>query len=367
MAVLLVLAACGGDPAPMAEEDVRPPSTEVGPGAWERVDDLPVPGRATAATVWVGGELVVVGGETTTCEDGGGCGGPTDPPLTDGAALDPATGSWRAIPDAPVPVAAAATAVAGDDAYLLADDGGPSRLEGDAFLRWSGADATWTELPRPDEAGGTWYQLVAAGEVVVAAPDGDGQDERPDRVFDPAAGTWSDLPDDPLPSGFDRQVVWSAPHLFLFATPHDGSADQLHAARLDLAAGTWEQLPDTGRQVYPPWLVDDGVLTTPSGGGADGGTYDVATGGWRDLPPLPSVGAERPPPVVAGIVGAEEAVWTSAEGVALDLGRDEWVTVPPVPGGDEGRSAGRPIVAAAGRDLVALPASGTETWIWRTP
>ena len=110
-----MLAGCSGDdPGSSSEEVGRSPSTETGApdadggapvatGAWEQLDDLPIPGRATAVTFWVDGELVVVGGDTFTCPAGADCVVPEDPTFADGAALDPSTGTWREIPDAPVP------------------------------------------------------------------------------------------------------------------------------------------------------------------------------------------------------------------------------------------------------------------------
>src|SRR5688572_27950387 len=109
---------------------------------------------------------------------------------------------------------------------------------------------------------------------------------------------------------------------------------------------------------YGPWPAEDGEHTAYLLGAADrgednswdrvyqlGGTYDVATGAWRDLP-APPAGAEGS----AVAFGAEGAAWQRAEGLALDGTRDGWVEVPAGPT-DEGD---RPVVATAGRDLVAV-------------
>lgn len=405
---LLVLAACGdrspsteaGAPgeaerseADQAGNDGGAPVTtaaeRVPAGGWERLDDVPLPGRATAVTFWVDGELVVVGGDTFTCPDNADCGpAPDVRSFTDGAALDPATGTWRPIPDAPVPFSHASVAVVGADAFLLTTgDVADPTVAGPAVLRYSAADDAWTELPLPAGDPG-WMHLVAAGERVVALSSSDEAGAQVDQVLDPATGTWSPLPDDPLPSSFDRQAVWSAPHLYLLAKAEakiSGSEPAvLQVARLDLATGTWEHLPDSDRIGYGPWLAEDGELTAAHLGSADGGevnpwdrvyqlggTYDVATGAWRDLP-APPAGVEG----TAGAFGAEGAAWQRAEGLALDVTRDGWVEVPAGPT-EEGD---RPVVATAGRDLVAVTGYRwadpdrqdeaellTATWIWRPP
>ncbi|HEV7719692.1 MAG TPA: hypothetical protein VGO60_00320 [Iamia sp.] len=403
---LLVLVGCsGGDPgSSSSEEDGRSPSTETGApdadggapvatGDWEQLDDLPLPGRATAVTFWVDGELVVVGGDTFTCPDNADCFGPDEPPFADGAALDPATGSWREIPDAPVPFSYASVAVVGTDAYLLTSANAAVEGSAPALLRYSPAEDAWTELALPDDDP-DWYQLVAAGDRLVAINGSEEAGRRADLVFEAESGTWAPLPGDPFPASFERGAVWSEPHLYLFAKDlAKVSGPQpavLQVARLDLAAGTWEQLPDSDRIGSGPWLAEAGEITSPNLGSADGGevdgwdrayqnggTLDLGTGTWTDLPvpPGPASTMDSRPPT-SGIVGATGASWFRTEGFALDVTRDEWVDVAPVP---DGQDDARPVVATAGRDMIAVAgyrwidprqseaAMLTDVWIRRTP
>jgi len=407
LVALLALVGCsGGDPGSSSEEDgrSRSPSTEAGaPDAdggapvateeWEQLDDLPIPGRATAVTFWVDGELVVVGGDTFTCPDSADCMGPEEPPFADGAALDPATGTWRDIPDAPRPFSYASVAVVGTDAYLLTSANAAVDGTTDALLRYSTTEDAWTELALPD-GDPDWYRLVAAGDRLVAISGSDEAGVHRDLVFDADADAWAPLPDDPFPASFDRLAVWSEPHLDLFAKDlAKVSGPQpavLQVARLDLAAGTWEQLPDSDRIGSGPWLAEAGEITSPNLGSADGGevdgwgrayqnggTLDLETGTWTDLPlpPGPTPTLDSTPPT-SGIVGATGAVWFRKEGFALDVTRDEWVDVAPVPDGHEDA---RPVVATAGRDMIAVAGYRwvdqrqseaemlTAVWIRRTP
>ena len=220
--------------------------------------------------------MFYVGGDTFLCPPGADCVAPDDPPLADGAAFDPGTGSWRTIASAPVAFSSASTAVVGDEIYfLVAGSAGWSGAD-PAFLQYSiGADA-WQELPRP--AGDlSWYRLVAADGVVVAYRSSDESGDRPDLVFDASrGGVWEELPEDPLSPGFDRTMVWSPPHVYLFnheLVPNPGSAEPTatRAAQLDLGTGEWRRLPDSEILGTGPWFVEDQTMVNPDLGGADGG------------------------------------------------------------------------------------------------
>ena len=84
-----------------------------------------------------------------------------------------------------------------------------------AFLAYRIDDDRWDELALPPEDPHA-YQLVTAGERIVAHSWGDEPREIPDFVLDPGSETWSELPDDPLSPGFDRVMRWSGGELLLF-------------------------------------------------------------------------------------------------------------------------------------------------------
>ena len=87
--------------------------------------------------------MFYVGGDTFLCPPNADCSPPGDPPLADGAALDPSTGSWRAITPSPVPFSSASTAVVGDDIYFLAAGSSGWRGAEPAFLRYSISADAW--------------------------------------------------------------------------------------------------------------------------------------------------------------------------------------------------------------------------------
>jgi hypothetical protein len=347
---------------------------------------MPIPGRNTPTTAWVGGELILVGGDTFTCPDGADCMWPEGTIRSDGASLDPAAGTWRRIADAPDPISGGSTAVVGDDLYLLASHGGADG--GRSFLRYRTTDDTWTELALPGaEAEGC--SLVAVEDRIVAWHGTDETEGRPDRVFDPATEEWSDLPTMPIAGLFDRRAVWAPPYLYVFGAELSAvradEATLTQVARLDWATQTWEELADHPATGYGPFLVDDGVMVEPDRGEGysdepegpypHGGIIDIATGEWSALPPAPAVDEEED--VTAGAFGSTTGFYSSAGGgLLLDVAERRWVEMPALdaPAGDVRRRA-----TAAGRDAVVVAGLRwadrshdeaellTETWIWRPP
>ncbi|MGH3022917.1 MAG: hypothetical protein ACRDNI_04605, partial [Gaiellaceae bacterium] len=240
--VLLVAAVMSRDSAAPAAEVV----------AWRELPPPPLSPREFPTGFWTGSEIVLVGGShAPPCHPSASCRPPDTPPLADGAAYDPRTGSWRTIPDAPVGFAWAEKVALGSTAYLWIA-GEPWRPEAPrAFLAYRFDGDRWEELPLPTHEGEEgWYHLANAGDRVVAYSSSDEERERPDFVFDPASETWSELPDDPFSSGFDRVLIWSGQELLLFdheIVPNpggDGEPLPLRGAALDLRTDEWRILED---------------------------------------------------------------------------------------------------------------------------
>jgi hypothetical protein len=341
---------------------------------WERLPDPPIPDRLRTVVAWTGAELLVVGGDQFWCPPSAGCTAPEEPPLADGALLDPAANTWRRIADAPVGFYAASSAVTLDGVvYLLASTDYQGGAE---LLAYDVATDTWSR-PAPPVEHFDWYHLVVAGDRLVAYPSSEETGITGDFVLDPATGDWTPLPEDPVSPAFDRRMVWSAPHLYLLDkenVPNPGSDEPslLRVSRLDLDAGAWERLPDSeliGGGVT--FLADDGLLVSPILGGADGGevngwgrtypnggVFDVEHETWRALPDGPDaeVGGSRG----SGAFGSTSAVYWAIEGDVLDVNGEDWIDLVAPDGLDEQAT---PAVVAAGRDAVAYV--GGEVWIWR--
>lgn len=366
------------------DEQVRAerPTTPAPGEEWERLPPVPLSGQRGVG-VWSGQEMFLVGGGFS-CPGRGNCSGPDSPPLSDGAALDPAAGRWRIVAPAPVAFSDASTAVIGDDIYFLTSAGsaGPP-----AFLRYSiGADH-WIELPLPvARETVTWYRLFAAGDRAVALRTSEEAGPKPDLVFDAQAGRWDELPAAPLPRRFDRSAVWSEPHLYTFSEARVdlGSEEPWTlVARLDPATGSWERLPSSDLTGYGPWLADDSLLVDPDlGGGGDslghdyshGGIFDIDAERWDELPAPPTrVDADEPDPAVAGAIGSSRAVFVRPGGLLFDTVRRQWIEMPSLPGPrDDERT-----VMTAGTDALVVggvrrTVGGSQhellddVWIWRS-
>lgn len=354
-----------------------------GLGPWRELAGSPLAPREQALGLWTGTEALIIGGsDGPVCPANADC--PLDDtPRRDGAAVDPATGRWRRIADAPVPILAAQGVVAGGTAYVLStwkrDGTHPELLAYDI-----GRDA-WRRLPLPFAPGDAALGLVATGDAGVVvyrgshetAPGAPG----PDHRFDAAAGTWHALPPDPLGRSFDRTAAWSGTELVLFgqelvANPGAQKPSLVRAAVFNPTARTWRRLPDGPLLFSQPWLATGGVLVNPSLGEADGGevgnwgrsypyggVLDPATGRWSALPAAPPGMTQS-----AGVLGDRSARYLDWQGAVLDAPGRRWLSVPDPPGGD---LAGRTVVAA-GTDMLLFgggqPREGgalvDDAWIW---
>jgi hypothetical protein len=376
----LALVACGGSGGTASSPRADPA------GAWERLPEAPLGPREDALGLWTGEEALVLGGSAARpCPPTADCDAPSEPPLRDGAAFDPARGSWRPIAAAPVGFSGAEGVVLGGTAYVWARGEWGRPGAGRAFLAYRIADDRWRELPAPE---GTPYRsIVAAGERVVAFSTSDEYGEAPDLTFDPATREWSELPDDPLPRSYDRTMAWSGRELVLFGkeiVPQPGAAEPslALAAALDLESGEWRRLPDSPtRDQYVTnvrWLVIDGRLINPapghSDGTPDGGVLDPTRGEWLELPEAPADFDESSlGQYGTGILAGPESHYFTYAGWILDASAWEWIAVPPLDA-DDALITGRTVTNVAEAMLVFggvrwRSESGRgelldESWIW---
>jgi hypothetical protein len=335
--------------------------------AWETLPPAPLSPRENAIGLWTGEEVLLIGGsDAAPCPPTASCVPPDRPPLADGAAFDPERETWRAIAPSPVPFESAQGFVLGDKAYIWVP-GTPSRPKTKrAFLAFDIQKNRWDELPLPAGGSGRDYAIVAAGDRIVAYAHSDEQDEQPDRVFDPSAGSWRELPADPLSPSFDRYFAWTGHELVLFdheltANPGSEAPALTRAAAFDLESGLWRQLPDSEILATGPWVaIGDGRLVNPTTGGADGGEVnnwgrsypfggilDVARGEWSELP-RPRRSADEP---AAGVLTHAGAHYFGVSGLIFDATRERWLPIPALEG--EGVRTGITSVAA-GDDLVVF-------------
>jgi hypothetical protein len=335
---------------------------------WELLPPGPLTPRASALGVWTGDEVLVIGGEPEAwCPPNADCNSPDFLPLADGAAFDPVSDSWRLIADAPFPFSNNASAVVvGDAVYVLVHEISRPGAPG-GFLRYLVSEDRWERLPSPSPEA-DWYHLVGTSGSVAAFPHSDEAGKKPDVQFDPATGSWHQLPSDPLSPSFDRSMVFVDGDLYLFAqnlVPNPGSENPplVRAARLDLAAGTWEVLADS--EILGSWspVAIGSSIVFPNAGSADGGEvnnwgrsypyggiYHIDTDSWSWF--------EETPQEIAGVVREADAAYISVKGEVLDMTGQSWITIPEFPFFTEGEIYNQTVVAV-GTDLFVF---GGEIW-----
>ena len=393
-------------------EEVTSASTTTAPPAgegWEQLPAAPLTPRSRAVLVTLeDGRLLVVGGDTAPgCHDTLSI--PQDPPqdrersgasagpavisaatadcagpeketrLRDGAIID-AAGKWTEIPEAPAPLSAPARGVVvGDIVYFWAV---PTYIQGEsqpgAWISYDPQNNSWRRLSDPELGEHPNIEIVRAGDRLIAYQTTDESGEKLDRVYDPAADTWSDLPDDPLPASFDRMMVWTGPGVVLLgrdsASLGNPSGPTLRGAVFELRSGTWRLLAETEvshSNVTWEWALPRLVNASALG-------TDPALG--SALPPAPSL-----PPNCDEVRRPSTAEPEDGESNIGDLRLGQWTgRVPPETDWTTTCNPELPdfavssawafdgVVTFGGYDTVAEPGQfptdyrfRNDTWVWR--
>ena len=319
-ALTMVAAACTGggrsvEPESRVAVPTAPPATPVQqpelalePG-WQAVDPGPLGGRVGATAVWTGSEVLIWGGRN---DDG---------VLDDGAAFDPASGTWRLL--APTRFAARAWAVAawtGTEMVVIGGvDGDDRSLSGAAAYdpvadAWREVDLAWSAVTPLSGAVWTGDTVIVVGAI----PPPTGDPSADVIALDLTAGLVSAL----APYGeSDRRAVavrWDGSAVV--ATTITDGAD-VHVRRLDPATGATvdEQTLDgvSGLDVdHAAVAVDGSVVLVPVHVGA-GAVVDE--GAAMSIPASGSA-TRWPAATVDGFVSYGD--------VAFDLTAQEWVETP---------------------------------------
>lgn len=306
-------------------------------GHWSTLPAAPIPPRQGAATVWTGTELLIWGGAS---------GPQVDVRHNDGAAYNPATHTWRALPAGP----------------LSARDGQSAAWTGTEMIIWGG------------------YDTISATHFHVTA-DG--------AAYDPSANRWHRLPAGPLSPRADALVTWTGSTMIVLgghpAVQTDTVRGDDDGAAYDPTTDRWQRLPTptppnghplgwaaavqkTGQLLaWSEWSqtrsLGPGASSTTAGIDLFG--YDEETGHWR---PLPSGASSSPEPdqvlatgrlvVVRGrpsycgsCAGPRIADVTSA----YDPATDTWTRLPADPLGGRLNE-----LASTGMALVSLDINATN-------
>ena len=331
LVLLLIIGAvvAGCTQAEEPPDDVQP---DVG---WQELPASPLTPRTGAHAFWTGSSVLVIGGsDDVRCPPNADC-VDREPSLSDGAAYHPQTDTWTELPEAPVPLGYPTGGVVGETLYVWV----PGLEVGarPAFLSYTPGDEAWVELDPPPIGQGSFVNLIATGDRLVAYHGSQELGVAPDLAYDPLTDTWTELPLDPLAPAFGRQVVWADGALILFGNelvPNPGSEEPavVLAARLDLEDGTWQRYPDS-EVLGGPWQWTGDRLVNPAIGGADGGqannwgrfypnggVLNPARGEWSELPHPPGGPGE-----FGGFTAAGDGWAVSADGWALHVASGTWV------------------------------------------
>ncbi len=306
--VLALLSACSATvaPAPTAS-------------GWHQLPPPPLSPRALPVVAWVGGEVVVLGGDTApVCPPSASCTWPSQP-QRDGAAYDLAAGTWRRTAPAPRPVVGDAVVV-GDVVWTQ------SGFAGDApLLAYDVSENSWTVHPAPPGVAADAWDLAVSGSRLVALRSQE-HSSLHDAIYDSRTRRWRSLPPNTLPASFDRAAVDTAYGLLvvgleLVDQPNSSAPALLRAELLD-ATGAWHRLPDSDQLAGVGIAVHGSKAVFPDLGGADGGAthpwgrrvpsggvLDLATRRWSRLPHPPEEGTGGWPVFALGGPVSASAGW----------------------------------------------------------
>ena len=298
---------------------------------WRELPAPPIAPRTGSTAAWTGKEAIFFGGTTgDLCPPNAECrtAGRTS---RDGAAFDPATGTWRVVAAAPVDLPGHGQApVVGDQVFQLADDG---------LLVYDASDDAWSRLPGPPGPDDDGWSLHSGDGTVIALRQQQRDSRAADQQYDPAVQRWRAMPKDPLTPSFDRHVVATPHGLLLTGQPDVDQPGSDLATSLTRAAlledGAWRRLPDsdqlggrgftwTGRRAVDSTLggADGGQVNGFGRTVPYGGTLDLPEGRWGRLPNAPAdLSGDYPLYAVAGprIV---------THGWLYDDGQESWTKLP---------------------------------------
>jgi N-acetylneuraminic acid mutarotase len=294
----------------MADGLIYQPGTQ----EWTLIPKAPLAPRADQTAVWTGSEMLVwAGGNPHLFEIVYG----------DGAAYNPATKRWRALPESPLSPRIYLTAV-WTGRQMIAWGGGVLGEQAEQPITQVVAPGTlfndgaaydpitnqWTLLPKPPIKGRTGHVAVWTGrEMIIWGGGGIGETNiafKDGAAYDPATRTWRAIPEAPLAPGFGPgyTAAWDGKQMLVWG------GEKGEGAAYDPATDSWTKLPDPpfGPLVLPASVWTGRVMLVwganersndPSLGTAIGAAYDPESKQWTFLPRTP------------GATGfGQTAVWT---------------------------------------------------------
>lgn len=212
-------------------------------GTWSEMAPAPISPRSDAAAAWTGSEFLVWGGAI----EGPCCGA--------GAAYDPATGTWRVLPEAPVGARVPLSVWTGDE-------------------------------------------LIVWGTGARTSPD----PQRDGAAYDPASNSWRPIAEGPI-GLTDAVAVWTGREMVVFgAELHGGNravTETAIGAAYDPATDSWRRLPDSRLSPQASTAAWTGHELVAWDYENRSQAYDPSSDRWRELPRVPLDFAECSPASVS--------------------------------------------------------------------
>jgi hypothetical protein len=243
-----------------------PPSTVRSPALWVELEaaataslpPAPITAHNASALVWTGAEMIVWGG---TVNDQPCCS-----ESQEGAAFDPAAGSWRQIAPPPDDVVTPAVVVWTGTEMLVFSDGSPESVS----AAYDPAADTWRLIANPPVPASA---ALWVGDAAVLLPDpdvnDDGYDDAPSPpgyAYDPTTDQWRRLAEGPWGRGIrwangSVSAVWTGTRIITLTErdPDDGMLLNAY----DPATDTWEALGQSDTVVQPVVIPGRGVALLP--------------------------------------------------------------------------------------------------------
>ena len=179
---------------------------------WSDMPAAPLGPRAFPAGAWTGKELVVAGGSVQRS-------GGTVKVFRNGAAFNPAAGTWRRLPLMPRPRYGAAAVWDGREVLFLGGHRAPGTAPAARGMAYNPATNTWRRLPAMrfgrDRFTAVWtgrHVLVWGGVTgrtgTMLPPHGE--------AFNPATSTWTRIPPSPLHGRENPISVWTGHQMIVW-------------------------------------------------------------------------------------------------------------------------------------------------------
>jgi len=340
---------------PLAEVSAPPSSPNPVPlaeGPWRAIPEAPIEGRIDALSAWTGSELIVWGGYDPRE-------GINSPGWLNGAAYNPSTDEWRRLARSPIKDAAdgGRSAVWTGEEFIIWGGEDDRARRPDNGAAYNPATDSWRTLPESPVWSLAGHSAVWTGEEMIVWG---GVDDTGGAAYDPRSNRWraiaADYSDSPPQSRFRHAAVWTGEEMIVWGGSDPSSGDAFSdGGAYDPKQETWRTLPEaplrssdspdavwTGREM----IVWGGV--SQHEGQSSGAAYDPERDSWRTIEPGP----------ITDWFGAPPPVWTGS--VMVVLGQDRAAAYDPRSDSWTGLAAS----AALERESQTMVWSGEELLVW---